>query len=69
MVMGLNSPIEIDRRPLMEALLDNIAFVLFVAAQLLAVVAVPAMRFDNGISEPRPQRHRPVGRSPSPADL
>ena len=69
MVMGLNGPIDIDRRPLMEALLDNIAFVLFVAVQLLAVVAVPAMRFDNGICEPRPRRHRRVGRSPSLADL
>ena len=53
----------------MEAVLDNLAFALFVAAQLLAVVAVPAMRFDNGTSEPRPRRPRRVGRSPSLADL
>lgn len=53
----------------MEAVLDNLAFALFVAAQLLAVVAVPAMRFDNGTSEPRPRRPRRVGCSPSLADL
>jgi len=54
---------------MMEALLDNLAFVIFVAAQLLAIVAVPAMRFDNGTSEPRPRRPRRVGRSPALADL
>ena len=32
--------------------------------QLLAVIAVPAMRFDNGLSEPRP---RPVRRRVGPA--
>lgn len=54
----------------MEALLDNLAFALFVAAQLLAIVAVPAMRFDNGLSEPRPRRlRRRAGPAPSLADL
>lgn len=56
----------------MEALLDNLAFALFVAAQLLAIVAVPAMRFDNGFSEPRPRRTprlRRAGPAPSLADL
>ncbi|WP_395709086.1 hypothetical protein [Reyranella sp.] len=54
----------------MEALLDNFAFALFVAAQLLAIVAVPAMRFDNGFSEPRPRRlRRRAVPAPSLADL
>jgi len=53
----------------MEALVHNIGFVLFVAAQLLAVVAVPAMRFDNGFSEPRPRRARRAGPTRSLADL
>jgi len=56
----------------MEALLDNLSFALFVAAQILAIVAVPAMRFDNGFPEPppRPRRaRRHAGPSPALADL
>lgn len=45
----------------MEALLDNMAFVLLMAAQILAVVAVPAMRFDNGFPETRPRDPRRAG--------
>ena len=54
----------------MEALLDNVGFALFLAAQLLAVIAVPAMRFDNGLPEPRPRRAaaRP-GLAPRLADV
>lgn len=56
----------------MEALLDNLSFALFVVAQILAIVAVPAMRFDNGYSEPRPRRARRgwrAGSTPATADL
>jgi hypothetical protein len=57
---------------MMEALLDNLSFALFVTAQILAIVAVPAMRFDNGFPEPRPRPRRAwrhAGPSPSLADL
>lgn len=53
----------------MEALLDNVGFALFLAAQLLAVIAVPAMRFDNGLPEPRPRRARRPGPAPRLADV
>ncbi|MFO1159850.1 MAG: hypothetical protein U1E60_13500 [Reyranellaceae bacterium] len=48
----------------MDALFDNAAFLLFVAAQILAVIAVPAMRFDNGYPEPRSRPVRRLGLSP-----
>jgi hypothetical protein len=54
---------------MMEALLNHIGFALFVAALLLAIVAVPAMRFDNGFSEPRRRRARRAGPSPFLADI
>ena len=52
----------------MDTLLDNAAFLLFLAAQVLAVIAVPAMRFDNGYSEPRPRPLRRIGPSPRLTD-
>ena len=66
MVMGFNAAIDIRTEAPMDALVDNLAFVLFLAAQLLAVIAVPAMRFDNGFAEPRRRRARRAGPSPYP---